>query len=355
MFQTYSLAQLGWRPFYAQQLTLEDFDTGYPARVAVVQRTLLTVLSERGEVHVTVPPDLRSDETTPSITVGDWVLVENETFQVQRLFERQSLIARVAAGAEPRPQSIAANVDTLFVVTSCNADFNLSRLERYLAVAFEARVTPVIVLTKADLCADSAPLLEQAHAIATDVAVIALDATHATQSVAALQPCLAPGQTIAFVGSSGVGKSTLANSLLGFDAQSTAEIREADSKGRHTTTARYLRCTPAGVWLIDTPGMRELKVGSAAAGVSRTFTDVEELATRCRFRDCGHQDDDGCALRAAIAEGRLDARRLTSYLKLEREVARASQTSWQQHQKSRQFGRLSRAAQKRKRKETGRE
>jgi ribosome biogenesis GTPase / thiamine phosphate phosphatase len=352
----FSLHQLGWRPFYSQQLTLDHLEAGYPARVAVVQRSSLTVLTESGELSVTVPPYLRPDEARPAITVGDWVLVQHDAPQAIHLIERQSLIARVAAGSDSRPQSIAANVDTLFVVMSCNADFNLSRLERYLAVAFEARVTPVIALTKADLCADVAPLVSQAEAIARNVAVVALDATNATRSIESLQPWLAPGQTIAFVGSSGVGKSTLTNTLLGAETQETSGIRESDSKGRHTTTARFLTCTPGGVWLIDTPGMRELKIGAATTGISRTFSDIEELAAQCRFRDCSHQhDNNGCALQAAVAEGKLEARRLTSFLKLEREAARATQTRWQEHQNNRAFGRMARASQKRKRRETGRD
>lgn len=350
----FSLLQLGWRPYLSQQMTLDDLDAGFPARVAVVQRTLLTVLSESGEQQVTLPPDLRPDGMEAAITVGDWVLVQKQTLQVLRLFERQSLIARVAAGTEWRPQSIAANVDTLFVVMSCNADFNLSRLERYLAVAFEARVTPVVVLTKADTCADTAPLVAQAEEVAPGVAVIALNATDAAGSIATLTPWLDQGQTIAFVGSSGVGKSTLINSLLGVEAQSTAAVREADSKGRHTTTARYLRHTSGGVWLIDTPGMRELKIGAATEGLSRAFADIETLAQKCRFRDCAHKQDNGCELRAAVADGRLNARRFDSYMKLEREAARASQTPWERHEQTRQFGRISRAAQKRRRKETGR-
>ena len=164
--------------------------------------------------------------------------------------------------------------------------------------------------------------------------------------IATLTPWLGEGQTIAFVGSSGVGKSTLINSLLGTEAQATAEIREDDGKGRHTTTARHLIRTPGGVWLIDTPGMRELKIGAVRAGLSRAFMDIEDLAKQCRFRDCSHQQDSGCALHAAVKEGRLDARRFTSYMKLWREAERAAQTPWQRHQAQRQFGRVARAAQK---------
>lgn len=342
---TFTLPQLGWRPSYSQQLTIEDLDTGYPARVAVVQRSLMTVLSESGEQQVLLPD-------TP-VTVGDWVLVHTSTAQTLRVLERQSLIARIAAGTEPRNQLIAANVDTLLIVTSCNADFNLSRLERYLAVAHEARVAPVVVLTKADLCPDIVPLLTAAQGIAADV--VALNATDTPNTLTTLSPWLEPGQTLALVGSSGVGKSTLLNSVVRTPIQPTATIRESDSKGRHTTTARHLISTPSGAWLIDTPGMRELRVGALTTGLTQTFTDLETLATQCRYRDCSHNTDEGCALQAAVARGHLDARRLTSYLKLAREATRAAQTLWERHKNEKRFGRMARAAQKQRRKETGRE
>jgi ribosome biogenesis GTPase len=352
---TNSLAQLGWRPFYSQQLTLEDLEGSFPARVAAVQRNLLTVLAESGEYQVTLPQRLRPDIMTPGITVGDWVLARTETSQVVRMLDRQSVIARMAAGSEPAPQSIAANVDTLFVVTSCNADFNPARLERYLAVAYEARVVPVIVLTKVDICADPQPYMLAAQRASKAVLVIAVNGTDAEGSLASVRPWLGEGQTVAFVGSSGVGKSTLINSLLGVGRQETQEIRQADEKGRHTTTARYLLRAPCGAWLIDTPGMRELKIGAVQSGLGRTFVDIESLTSDCRFRDCSHQHEAGCAVRSAVEDGRLESRRLESYLKLAREAARAASPPWRRHQEQRQFGRLAREAQRRRRKDTGRE
>jgi ribosome biogenesis GTPase len=353
--ETNSLAQLGWRPFYSQQLTLEDLLDCFPARVAVVQRSLLMVLAESGEHYVTLPQRLRPDGATPSITVGDWVLIRSETSQVVRLLERQSLIARMAAGTEPGPQSIAANVDTLFVVTSCNVDFNPSRLERYLAVAYDARVTPVIVLSKVDTCADPQPYIAAALCASKDVSVITVNGTDSDGSLASVGPWLGDGQTVAFVGSSGVGKSTLINSLLGVSRQQTQETRQDDEKGRHTTTARYLLRAPCGAWLIDTPGMRELKIGALQAGLGRTFVDIESLATECRFRDCSHRHETGCAVRSATEDGRLDSRRVESYLKLAREVDRAASPPWRRRQEHSQSGRLARAAQKRRRKDTGRD
>jgi ribosome biogenesis GTPase len=351
----HSLVQLGWRPCYSQQLTLEDFHDHFPARVAAVQRTLVSVLSESGAHSVTLPQRLRADGSIPGITVGDWLLVHTGTLQVARLLERQSLLARVAAGAEPAPQSIAANLDTLFIVTSCNSDFNPSRLERYLTIAHQGRVAPVIVLSKADLCAQIQAFVSEAAQTAKDVSVVAVNGTDSEGSLASLRPWLDPGQTVAFVGSSGVGKSTLINSLLGSEKQQTQGIREDDDKGRHTTTARYLLRAPCGAWLIDTPGMRELKIGAAQFGLDRTFVEIESLAARCRFRDCSHQHEADCAVRAALEDGSLDARRLESYLKLAREAARSAAPAWKRHQQNRQFGRMARAAQKRRRKDTGRE
>jgi ribosome biogenesis GTPase / thiamine phosphate phosphatase len=338
MHSAFPLDRLGWSAFYSQQLSLEDLSAGYPARVKGVQRSLVTVLCERGSLDVVVPPRLAGAADTV-IAVGDWLLIEHEAPRVLRILERRSLISRMAAGIEQRMQAIAANLDTLFVVTSCNDDFNLSRLERYFAVSRHAQVEPVIVLTKTDLCADTATFVEQARSIARDVAVLALNAT-ARAAADALAPWLGGGQTVAFVGSSGVGKSTLVNLLLASEVQGTSGIRQHDAKGRHTTTSRQMFALPSGAWVIDTPGMRELKLGAMEEAVSAVFDDVEALAQDCRFRDCRHRNDAGCALQAAAAAGRLDARRLDSYLKLQREAERAAQSVRERRATERRWGRM---------------
>ena len=257
-FSTFSLHQLGWRTEYAQHLELADFEAGYPARVMAVHRSGLSVLSSRGLGALALPPHL----VDVGVVVGDWVLVEHHADRVLRLLHRQSLMARVAAGEDHRRQSIAANLDVLFIVSSCNDDFNPSRLERYLMLALDAEVTPVVVLTKADQSDDASGYVAVAQDLLSSVAVLAVNATDSV-SVSQLAPWLAPGKTVAFVGSSGVGKSTLTNSVIGGAAQRTGGIREDDAKGRHTTTSREMFPTASGAWVIDTPGMRELQLGVA--------------------------------------------------------------------------------------------
>ncbi|HEY0684213.1 MAG TPA: ribosome small subunit-dependent GTPase A [Steroidobacter sp.] len=338
----FSLARLGWRPFHSQQLTLQDLDTAHPARVSSVHRSGLIVISEQGSTTVTIPPRLLESRELP-ITVGDWVLIEHAAPRVQRVLAPYSVIKRQAAGTDHRVQTIAANLDTLFVVTSCNDDFNLSRLERYLALAYEAQVEPVIVITKADLCADPDAYIDQTNTLGTNeitIAVNTMDTTVATT----LAPWLQPGQTVAFVGSSGVGKSTLVNTLIGQSHQATSGIREDDSKGRHTTTSREMFPLEGGAWIIDTPGMRELKIGAIGSGLRTVFDNVESLAGQCHFRDCRHESEAGCAVLAAIAAGNLDPRRLASYRKLQREAALAEMSTRERRARDKQFGRITASA-----------
>ena len=343
-----ALQQLGWRNFHTQQLTLEDLEAYEPARIASVHRSGVAALNEQGHVDLVVPREMQRDGVAAVLTVGDWVLVERGTPRLRRRLERFSAVVRLAAGSDTQPQAIAANLDTLFVVTSCNHDFNPSRLERYMAVALDAGVTAVIVLTKADLCDDPGDYVHRAAGSAPRAEVVALNATEPSDC-RLLEPWLGAGRTVAFVGSSGVGKSTLVNALTGADRQATAAIREDDSRGRHTTTARQLIPMPGGAWLIDTPGMRELKLGPVESGVDSAFDDVTTLASECRFRDCAHMDDEGCALRAAVADARLDARRLDSYLKLQREAARAARALHERRGAERRIGKLYKAIQQRRR------
>lgn len=348
---SFSLRQLGWRPCFALQVSLEESGVLVPARVTGVHRALLDTLTEAGELQVTISSAILQHSLSASVAVGDWVLV-NAQSRVVRLLDRLSTLGRLTAGERQQRQLIAANIDTLFIVTSCNDDFNPSRLERYLALATEAGVEPVVVLTKADLVTDTAPYTEALHAVAPEISVCPVNAV-AADSVAVLSPWLATGQTVAFVGSSGVGKSTLANTLMNAAKQVTAGIREDDAKGRHTTTSRQLFALPGGAWVIDTPGMRELRLDISAETVGAVFGDIEALARQCRFRDCAHQGDEGCAVSAAVAQGHLDARRLASYHKLSREAAHASRTTWQRRESERKFGRMARSVVRQKRIDRG--
>ncbi len=345
MSSQYSLIQLGWSALFSQQLALEDLHAAHPARVMSVHRSQVEVLGESRAARVVIPPHLFVVEGQNPLTVGDWVLIENAASRVVRVLERRSLIARMAAGVGQRQQLIAANLDTLLIVTSCNHDFNLSRLERYLAVAHEGRVEPVVVLTKVDLCDNGDDFIGAARSVAGKAQVIAVDAT-SDNAAQRLQSWLTTGQTVALAGSSGVGKSTLTNTLLGYANQATQGIREDDSRGRHTMSSRQMFRLPGGAWVIDTPGMRELKVGAVEEGLRATYLDIEQLADQCRFRDCDHQNASGCAILAAVVAGTLETRRLENYRKLQRESARASRTPHEQRELERRWGRMHRNAQR---------
>lgn len=254
--------------------------------------------------------------------VGDWVLLEGK--RIVALLPRHTGIKRGAAGEHYQQQVIAANIDTVFIVSGLDADFNPRRIERYLLMVGNGGARPVVVLTKADRHEYAGDAIEVlADVTAQDVPVLAVNAKDAA-SVAALLPWLQPGHTVVLVGSSGAGKSTLTNTLLGDERMKTNEVRENDSRGRHTTTHRALMPLPSGACLIDTPGMRELKPTGEEDLVEGGFADVEALAEQCRFRDCSHQREPGCAVRAAIERGELDEERFLNYLKLRDEVASAA-------------------------------
>ena len=342
-----TLADCGWNAFFQSQLDLEETAETIPVRVMAVHRGGLEVLGpERAGL---IPPSAGSgDDPESAATVGDWLLLERSDGRVRRRLDRASLFKRRAAGQGRALQLIAANVDTLFVVSSCNQDFNVARLERYLALAREAEVTPLVVLTKADLCADPRPFLRESERLLPGLLVETLDARD-PGAVEVLRPWCGPGQTVALLGSSGVGKSTLVNSLTGRVGQKTAGVRLDDDKGRHTTTGRSLHRLPAGGWLLDTPGMRELQLVDVASGLEEVFADIEELVRACRFADCSHGGEPGCAVKAAIAEGRLDETRLKRWLKLRAEEAFNAESLAERRQRSRAFGRLYKEVQKHKR------
>lgn len=246
---------------------------------------------------------------------GDWMLIDRVTKQPVRLLRRASLFKRRAPGNGQKLQLIAANVDTLFIVASCNQDFNVARLERYLVLAREVGVNPVIVLTKADLTETPEVFVEAARALQPGLRVEIVNARDPA-SVASLAASCGKGETVALLGSSGVGKSTLVNTLRGSDSIATQAVRQDDGKGRHTTTVRELHRLDNGGWLMDTPGMRELQLSDSATGLAEVFDDIVELALDCRFSNCTHEGEPGCAIQAAVARGDITPVRLDRWRKL---------------------------------------
>lgn len=333
---------LGWSPYYMSQLDIEELETLTPARIATVHRDRVVGFSEIGTLELTLSPGI----TTAAVGVGDWVLCAPEQHRLIRVLDRQTELTRGTEYHTGEKQLIAANLDTLFITSSCNNDFNPARLERYLALAHDAMITPVIVLTKADQSDDPEAYVDQARALGRDLEVVALDAKTGDVPTA-LGPWCGKGQTIALAGSSGVGKTTLANALTGGDAL-TQDIREDDARGRHTTTGRSLHRMRTGGWLIDTPGMRGLGVAEVAFGIDATFPEISELAETCKFRDCDHETEPGCAVRAAIKSGDIDPERLKRFKKLKRENEHATETIAQARDRYRKLGKMYRSATQKK-------
>ncbi|MFU8890133.1 MAG: ribosome small subunit-dependent GTPase A [Anaerosomatales bacterium] len=296
-----------------------------PGRVSRVDRGLPLVLTEDGPVRAEPAAHLRETADGP-IAVGDWVALArpegHDVTIVEAILPRKSAFTRKDPGEQAIGQVMAANVDTVFVVQALAPNGpNLSRLERELVLAWESGAVPAVVLTKVDLCHDAEALRDEVAAVALGVD-IHLTSAVTGQGVHELHDAIEPDQTVAFFGASGVGKSTLLNALVGADVQATAEVRETDGKGRHTTVAREMFFLPEGGILIDTPGMRALALWDSGEGMSSAFPDVEELAAGCRFADCTHSREPGCAVRTAVEAGGLPERRLESYLRLKEELER---------------------------------
>ena len=299
------LADLGWTARLQSQIS--DAEAALPpARLTALHRGRVEAIGADGAIELLCPPNL----PVTLMAVGDWVLCDGP--RVARILPRATLLQRRAAGTGTEAQLIAANVDTMFITTSCNADFNAARIERYLVLAHSAGITPVVVLTKADMT-DPAPYVVAAKALSAGLAVIAMNAK-SPDVASLLSPWVQSGKTSVLLGSSGVGKSTIANSLGA--SQAVGGIREDDAKGRHTTTARNLLPLTDGGWLIDTPGVRELQLTDVAEGIDILFSDLIDLSANCRFRDCQHDHEPGCAVQAAIKAGKIDPARLPRWRKL---------------------------------------
>ncbi len=325
-----SLENYGYTDYFSKQITEKEKELGLiPARIISIQKETYKLISERGENNGKLKGSVFYQDielkTYPS--VGDFVLIKaNNQGEdiIYRVLDRRSSFSRANPSLPSKisgasAQMVATNFDYVFVMASLNHDFNLRRLERYLAAAWYSGGVPVVILTKADLCEDYEEKLVQTEAIAPGIGVHAIS-SHTGQGLEELNQYLKPGKTLVFMGSSGIGKSSLVNSLAREDLMKVNIIREDDSKGHHTTTYRQLFALESGAMIIDTPGMRELGIWSADEGVSEVFSDIEELIASCRFHDCSHRTEPGCAVKKALAEGTLTKSRFQSYLKLEKEA-----------------------------------
>lgn len=344
---SHALHELGWGSALARQLVLDGDDDRVPVRVLEVHRDKLRVVGEETDALIALPvlSERPNDENAP--TVGDWLLLDRDDLHFGRLLERQSLFKRRAAGTSATTQLIAANIDTVFIVSSCNQDFNEARLERYLVLAREANVFPVVVLTKADLCADPERYAKRASRLLPSLVVETVNALD-SDSVRKLAPFCGTGQTVVLLGSSGVGKSTLVNSLTRSKATATQSVRENDDRGRHTTTGRAFYRLNEGGWLVDTPGMREIQLTEVANGIREVFEEIEALAADCRYVDCTHLAEPGCAVRSAVERGEIDEARLVRWRKLGAEERRNSETLAERRARDKDFGKLARTVMREK-------
>ncbi|WP_026679090.1 ribosome small subunit-dependent GTPase A [Fictibacillus gelatini] len=321
-----NLQTIGWTSFFEEAFTPFHEEGLSAGRVALEHKRMYRVFTEQGELLAEVSGKLRhlaeSREDYPA--VGDWVVISARPHEkkatIHAILPRQSKFSRKVSGQTTEEQIVATNINTVFLVNALNADFNVRRIERYLLMAWESGANPVIILSKSDLCDDVPEKIREVESIAFGVPIHAISAEQGL-GLEQLEPYVKPGKTVALLGSSGVGKSTLINTLLGEPRQEVKDVREEDDKGRHTTTHRELIVLEQGGLLIDTPGMRELQLWEADGSFSHSFSDVEELIEECRFRDCTHNNEPGCAVRKAIASGILDESRYNSYVKLQRELA----------------------------------
>lgn len=336
-----TLASLGWSNALNQAALELNEPDAMPVRVMAVHRDALEVAGETVAGRILPAHDIDDDAQRP--TIGDWILIDPRTHKPRAVLPRKSLFKRRAAGVDARAQLIAANVDTVLIVTSANQDFNVARIERYLALAHDAEVAPVVLITKADLCEDPHDFVARASALMPGLLAEAIDARDPAL-LKTLKPWLGAGQTLAVLGSSGVGKSTIVNTLMGETIQDTQGIREDDAKGRHTTTGRSLHKLATGAWLMDTPGMRELQIMDAAEGIEAVFADIADLEASCRYSDCTHANEPACAIRTALEDGTLDPARLTRYRKLQREERRNTEQVHEAHKRVRAFGKRVKAS-----------
>jgi ribosome biogenesis GTPase / thiamine phosphate phosphatase len=316
-----NLEDFGWNSYFEDHCDNHTNDNLIPARVTFQGRGMYRLVSESGELWAEIGGALRHESLGSGDlpACGDWVLADNprdrDRTVIRFLLPRRTLFSRKQAGTAIGQQVIAANIDTVCLVSGLDSDFNPRRIERYLAIAWESGARPVIILNKADICIEINIRIAETMSVAPGVPVITTSATDGS-GIDEILKFSGRGQTLALLGSSGVGKSSIVNRLLGRSAQEVRAIDSYTGRGIHTTAARHLFMLPAGGLIMDTPGMRELQIWSADEGIDTTFEDIRTLAKGCRFRDCSHRTEPGCQVRAAVAQGELDAGRLANYFKL---------------------------------------
>lgn len=320
-----NLELLGWESFFSKNFS-SQFQDGYTVgRVAIEQKNTYILYTEFGELSAEVSGKMRHQASGRQDfpAVGDWVAFSRSGGEsraiIQKILPRKSKFSRKTVGAVTDEQIVATNIDTVFLVSGLDNDFNKRRIERYLILVWESGANPVIVLNKADLCDEVEQRQTEVETIASGVPIVVLSAVE-NKGLDGLIPYLGTGQTVALIGSSGVGKSTITNQLVGQDIQAVQSVRLGDNRGRHTTTHRELIILPSGGLLIDTPGMREIQMWGSADGLQETFADIESLGTLCRFRNCQHEQEPGCAVQQALFDGTLDEERLRNYQKLQQEL-----------------------------------
>ena len=321
-----SLIELGWDEVWAAQFAAIALEGETPARVSLEHNHVLRVLSPAGEQLAELSGRIRHEAASRSEmpAVGDWVAMrpapaEGARPQIRAILPRHSVFSRKSAGHETKEQVVAANIDTVFLVSGLDQDFNARRIERYLVMSRQSGAQPVIVLNKADLPVNIERILRDIESVAPNVPVHAVSAKGQHADVNALRMYLTVGRTVALLGSSGVGKSTIINALAGKDLLKTAAVRESDGRGRHTSVHRHLLVLDDGGVVIDTPGMREIQLWDDDEAVDEVFPEIEARAGDCRFRDCRHDTEPGCSVKSAVADGTIDADRYESFLKLQQE------------------------------------
>jgi ribosome biogenesis GTPase len=321
------LEKFGWNSFFSESFEPYARRGLSAGRVFLQHNKFYLLYTEEGETWAEVAGKMRHQalERRDLPAVGDWVVIrpmrgEEKKATIQEILPRKSRFSRKVAGSRTEEQIVAANVDTIFMVSGLDNDFNLRRIERYLIMAWESGARPVIILNKADVSAEAEQRVREVEAIAPGVPILLMSAKR-SEGLEALNPFIGAGQTVALMGSSGVGKSTIINRLMGKETQRVQEVRSGDDRGKHTTTHRELILLPTGGLIMDTPGMRELQLWVGGRGLQDAFEDIETLTRQCHFRDCQHLNEPDCAVRQALEDGSLDAGRFENYRKMQKEMS----------------------------------